>query len=638
MNADKNHFNIMLPRLQRLRAQAAEGVREEVLDASLEELQTAVEELRVMEEELLVQQSLLAEAWRAAERRGGLSRALFDAAVEAMVVTDAMGVVREANPAAGRLLGAPADRLRGKPLPVFVPAAERREFRGRMAALAREAAHARLDLRLVPRGAEPVLVEAGVVPFAPAGAPPGLHWTFRDVTAARQAEQSRAAAGEGALRAVDALPVAVAVLDVDGIVALWNRAAADLLGWDEEDVAGRRCPALGEAGERALEAALAARAESGGCRLQLSASTDTGARVDLDVSARRLEDGEGRACGTVLVLAPQDAPAAGRGAPQAGVTWAEGEMRRVLFTAADAGDFSERLRAGVAAARWLGHLRVGDRLPSIRETARLTGVDHRVVSNAYRRLAVEGVVEVRSRHGVTIAPSAPAPEPPAAETPAWLAGVAAQAVTLQVKVPQLAELVRRWTGSTLVRCAVAESTEDALTALAAELQARWGFETVRVPLSTGAGDTGRRERLAAELRGVDVVATTHFHAAAVTAAARTAGVQVVVLDADPDLVAAAEERLRDGPLTAVVADPREGERLRCLAGGERLRVVLADDADAVAALDAAEPVLLTRAAQQRVRRPLRLLAPVSPAFSADTAPELATVLVRRNLRAGRDAD
>ena len=85
----------------------------------------------------------------------------------------------------------------------------------------------------------------------------------------------------------------------------------------------------------------------------------------------------------------------------------------------------------------------------------------------------------------------------------------------------------------------------------------------------------------------------------------------------------------------MVADARYGERLRCLTGGERLRVVLADDADAVAALDPAEPVLMTRAAQQRVGRSLRLLAPVSPAFSASRAQELAAVLIQRNLRAQR---
>jgi hypothetical protein len=46
-------------------------------------------------------------------------------------------------------------------------------------------------------------------------------------------------------------------------------------------------------------------------------------------------------------------------------------------------------------------------------------------------------------------------------------------------------------------------------------------------------------------------------------------------------------------------------------------------------------VLMTRAAQQRVGRSLRLLAPVSPAFSTSRARELAAVLIQRNLRAQR---
>jgi hypothetical protein len=178
-----------------------------------------------------------------------------------------------------------------------------------------------------------------------------------------------------------------------------------------------------------------------------------------------------------------------------------------------------------------------------------------------------------------------------------------------------------------------DGTEDGLASLAAELHSQWGFETQR--FLAGGPETSRRDALSAALREADMVVTTPFHVHAVDAAARATSTPVVVLDADPELVTAAEARLRAGSLTAVVADARYGERLRCLTGGERLHVVLADDADAVAALDPAEPVLMTRAAQQRVGRSLRLLAPVSPAFSASRARELAAVLIQRNLRAQR---
>ncbi|HYR10645.1 MAG TPA: GntR family transcriptional regulator, partial [Longimicrobium sp.] len=392
--------------------------------------------------------------------------------------------------------------------------------------------------------------------------------------------------------------------------------------------AGLRAPCWGEGVEQALEAALDA-ANGEPARLAVAARTRDGRDLAVQVSAARLADEAGDPRGTVLFLSPahEDAPVPVFARP----AWSDAEMQRVLLQGG--ADLAERMRTGIAAGLFLGHLHPGDRLPSIREVARFTGEDHRCVSAAYRRLSGEGVVEVRNRHGVLVGPGPQAPEMPASETAAWLAEVIGQAAALQVKVTQLPELVRRWTGQAPVRCLCVDGTEDGLASLMAELHTQWGFETQR--FLAGGPETSRRDALVAALREADVVVTTPFHVHLVDPAAHASGTPVVVLDADPELVTAAEARLRTGALTAVVADARYGERLRCLAGGERLRVVLADDADAVAALDPAEPVLMTRAAQQRVGRSLRLLAPVSPAFSASRARELAAVLIQRNLRAQR---
>jgi PAS domain S-box-containing protein len=619
----------LIPRLQELRTAVAAPAPRETLQAELiEELQTAIEELRVTEEELRSQQGQLEDAWLAAESASDWNRALFDGAADALLVTDAEGVVRDANAAAGALLNLAARAMRGKPLAVFVPTEERTEFRTRLRGLADEPLPVRFDVCLQPRLAVPVTVEASVARFAPPGAKAGLHWTLRDVSAARQRETGERDAGHGHLRALRALPLATVVLDVDGTVALWNEAAERLLGWSEDEAAGVRAPCWSDGAEQALEAALdAGRGEP--ARLVLAARTRDGRELAVQVSAARLVDEAGDPRGTVLALAPahDEAPVPAFARP----AWSEGEMRRVLLQGG--GDLAERMRTGIAAGVFLGHLRPGDRLPSIREVARITGEDHRCVSAAYRRLSGEGVVEVRNRHGVLVGAGPQAPEMPASETAAWLAGVIGEAAALQVKVTQLPELTRRWTAQAPVRCLCVDGTEDGLASLTAELHAQWGFETQR--LLIGGAETPRRDALAAALREADVVVTTPFHVHAVDAAAQSSGTPVVVLDADPELVTAAEARLRVGGLTAVVADARYGERLRCLTGGERLRVVLADDSEAVAALDPAEPVLMTRAAQQRVGRSLRLLAPVSPAFSASRARELAAVLIQRNLRAQR---
>jgi len=621
---------VLLPRLQELRGIASEPTPPDTLASELiEELQTAIEELRVTEEELRSQQDQLADAWLAAESTSDWNRALFDGAADALLVTDPDGVVRDANAEAGRLLGLASKSIRGKPLAVFVPVDERMEFRTRVRGITDDAAlPARFDLCLQPRMAVPVTVEASVARFAPPGGSAGLHWTLRDVSALRQEEEGERDAARGHLRALQALPSATVVLDVDGTVTLWNAAARRLLGWSEDEAAGLPAPCWTDGTEQALEAALDA--AGGTARVTVAVRTREGREITAEVCAARLADEAGDPRGTVLTLSqPQgDAPAPALPRP----AWSEAEMRRVLL-GTGTGDLAERMGNGIAAGLFLGRLRAGDRLPSIREVARYTGEDHRCVSAAYRRLSADGIVEVRNRHGVLVGQGPRPPEMPSSETAEWLAGVIGQAAELQVKVTRLPELVTRWTGQAPVRCLCVDGTEDGLASLAAELHGQWGFETQRFLAGTPEGM--RRDALSAVLREVDVAVTTPFHAWAVEAAARASGTPVVVLDADPELVAAAEARLRAGPLTAVVADARHGERLRALAGGERLRVVLADDAEAVAALDPADPVLMTRAAQQRVGVSLRLLAPVSPAFSASRARELAAVLIQRNLRAQR---
>ncbi|HEX2209850.1 MAG TPA: PAS domain-containing protein, partial [Longimicrobium sp.] len=236
----------LLPRLQELRIHAAAPTpRESLASELIEELQTAIEELRVTEEELRTQQGQLEDAWLAAETASDWNRALFDGAADALLVTDAEGVVRDANAAAGALLNLGARAIRGKPVAVFVPTEERLEFRTRLRSLVNEPLPARFDVCLQPRMAVPVMVEASVAHFAPPGGAPGLHWTLRDVSAARQREEGERDAARGHLRAFRALPSAAVVLDVDGTVALWNAAAEQLLGWSEEEAAGLRAPCWG---------------------------------------------------------------------------------------------------------------------------------------------------------------------------------------------------------------------------------------------------------------------------------------------------------------------------------------------------------------------------------------------------------
>ena len=306
----------------------------------------------------------------------------------------------------------------------------------------------------------------------------------------------------------------------------------------------------------------------------------------------------------------------------------------------------DKLRHGIASALHLGTIQGGDRLPSIREIARETGLDHRVITRAYRQLEVDGMVEVRGRSGVYAADHEPANLSPAGETAAWLAEVLTGAWEKQIRIDSLPRIIRRWTADAPLRCACVESTEDDRVALCTELRRQFSLETfaVSAPSAPSSNAPRRRaERLSLEPADADLMVTTPFHTALARSAA-AAGLPVLVMTWNPGIVAELERHLAAAIVTAVVADPRFGERL-CSAWGGRFRnrfhVVLADDAAALKALDPGKRVFMTRAARDRIRKRspdkrLRLLVPLAPFLSPRSARQLAETLIRLNGTLRRD--
>jgi PAS domain S-box-containing protein len=644
-------LNVMGPRVHTIRTSAAATPPSPLLDDALTELRTAMEELQVSEEELRVQAEEVADRQVFLEAELGRWRDLFRLSPDPRLVTDTDGVVAEANEAAHRLLRVANGALHGKPLAVFVPDEERRTFRSMLRRLAQHEA-VEAEMRLRPRDSLPVDVEiAATARSAVPGGPVEVHWTLRDVTARRSAAATRDEAADLHRWVLESLPVAAVAMDLDGSVLLWTRGAQRLLGWSEDEVLGRRNPALADDElARTLEAGQRGGAEP---RTALAHRRDgTSAAVVLHEAP--LTDAAGAVRGLLSVLgepggADQEAAAAaqpvgddtGEGGRR---RWTREESLRVLrgtVSAGRSGDVAGRLRAWIAAGLHLGYLRPGDRLPSIRDVSQECEVDHRAVSASYRTLAAEGVVEVRSRHGVYLGELSKCGETGLSETAEWLAAVLGDACGLQLRVPLLPELVRDWTSSTRVACACVDDTEDGLVALSGELRQQWGLETYTVPVSDVRTARFDEAALTAELRRADVVVTTPYHAGQVGAVAAALGKPLVVLRANPEMVQAVEERLAAAPLTAIVADVAYGERLRCIRGGsdpERLRVVPVSDGAALDALDRAQPVLLTRAAQQRLPgNGLRLLFPLSPSFCPSSARDLAAVLIRCNVRAARAA-
>lgn len=295
-------------------------------------------------------------------------------------------------------------------------------------------------------------------------------------------------------------------------------------------------------------------------------------------------------------------------------------------------DLTERLRDQIVTALHVGRLHGGDRLPGVRDVARDTGANPRTVAKAYRQLEGEGLVEMRERSGVYVAQQDHWGGKLLEETGRWLGGILLEAWKRNIRIQDLADLIRRCTREAQIRAACVAENEDDRRAICEELTENFGIQSMAVPIAALPADADPAA-LPPELRAADLVVTTPLHAGAVRAAADALGKLLVMVSLHPDLVDAIERHLRKGHLTVVCADPAFGDQVRILQGGERqnqIRVILAADRDRVAQLDPAEPVLLTRAAQERLPKEIVLtpLVPFTPFISPDSARRIAELMVR----------
>jgi DNA-binding transcriptional regulator YhcF (GntR family) len=303
-------------------------------------------------------------------------------------------------------------------------------------------------------------------------------------------------------------------------------------------------------------------------------------------------------------------------------------------------ELTERLRGQIVSGLHLGHLRAGDRLPSIRQVAAETGEDARAVARAYRTLETEHLVEVRKRSGIYAAAQTRVDGALPQETARWAARVVVDGWKRGIAVDQAAEFFARCTLRTRVRCAFVEESEDAAGAFVHDLREHLGLavETVWLRELRQAAAPVQGDRLPRAFRDADLVVTTAFDAPEVAPVAEALGKPLVAATVNADLVAAVKRKLRSGSLTVICADPAFGRRFALqyqdlVVPGTTLRVIEADDRRSIAALDRSDPVLLTRAARDRLGKVnLPLVFPHSPTISASSAQEIVELVIRWNLR------
>lgn len=166
--------------------------QQEPMKKALGELSNALEELRVTMEELQCQEELIA-ARQAVELERKRYEELFDFAPDGYLVTDVEGTIQEANRAISELLSVRVAFLIGKPLTVFVPAAEQQKFHTQLI----QSINPQLmrlqdwEVYLQPRGGVPFLGAINITAiYDQEQKIIGLRWLIRDVTERKKLEEA----------------------------------------------------------------------------------------------------------------------------------------------------------------------------------------------------------------------------------------------------------------------------------------------------------------------------------------------------------------------------------------------------------------------------------------------------------------
>lgn len=334
------------------------------------------------------------------------------------------------------------------------------------------------------------------------------------------------------------------------------------------------------------------------------------------------------------------APAAEQEGASDRSAWFLSRIRDASIDPADAAALADLVRERILAALVTGQLHEGDRLPSIRALAEALGSGRHAAVRVYAELAGAGIVERRERSGVYVPSLGRLGADPPGETAQWMAGVLTGACDHQIRIPFLSDLLNRCTTSARLVCACVESDGDSIAALRGELEHHFGIESLGLDTRMLAIPPAEALRKAPEeLRKADLWVTSAIHAPLLRRWADQMRKPLVVASMHPDHVAAIDAHLRERPLTVACIDPRYADRLRALFTDRRpdhIRAMVVDEGGALAALHPEEPILLTRAARERISQPnFRLLVPISPAFSPESSHHLVRVLLRLNLEIGQ---
>lgn len=291
-------------------------------------------------------------------------------------------------------------------------------------------------------------------------------------------------------------------------------------------------------------------------------------------------------------------------------------------------DVASMLRRRIQWGLHLGLSKAGDRLPSLRAAAAEFGVDQRSVLAAYRELEKEGVVEMRPRSGIYVAPDTVQPQ----QLPAsarWISDMFLQGFARGVPPVALGPTLTSAVSGTPLTAACLECNADQILWMASQLRFEFGLSTTWV--ETGALETeAARERL----QSSDLIVTTAFHVTEAKRIGEQFGIPVVIATADGATHIRAE--LGRGPVYFVCSDERYAQKLSDASDSARWiansRPIVLDKGMPTALPDDG-PVLVTRAVAEILGDKVpRGATVIDYSFSSEARSEIIAIMLSAYLR------
>ncbi|CBE70010.1 MAG: PAS domain S-box protein [Candidatus Methylomirabilis oxygeniifera] len=163
---------------------------------------------------------------------------------DGLFAVDVQGVVTFANRALARIHGIESpEQLIGRNFLEFIAPIDLNRVKELFVRAVETGASAEtIETQIVRSDGASTFVEVKPVPILEDGRVAGLQGVLRDVTERKRSELALREAYDLLAAVMNASPAGITILDRDGNVRLWSRAAERIFGWQKEEVLGRPLP------------------------------------------------------------------------------------------------------------------------------------------------------------------------------------------------------------------------------------------------------------------------------------------------------------------------------------------------------------------------------------------------------------